>query len=145
MSDEAGIVVLIGRLFVAVFPAYVSGLGFHVRNPKAAEGYAQSVNFPIVSLTGLPAGVFLIVASASIALGIWPDIGALMLGAFVIPAAWYFHRFWMLDDAGQRAMQQQLFFRNVTTLGACLIMFGFFASVGDGLRFAITSPLIDLR
>lgn len=90
------------------------------------------------------AGLWLVVSSLSIALGIWPDIGALMLGAFTIPTALYFHRYWVLEDAEQRQAQQQLFFRNLILLAACLIMFGFFTSVGEALRFTITAPLINL-
>lgn len=145
MSDGAGIVVLIGRILVVIFPAYISGFGFHVKSPKAAEGYARAYGFPLVAVAGVPAGLWLIVSSASIALGIWPDLGALMLGAFTIPSALYFHRYWALDDADQRQSQQQLFFRNLILLGACLLMFGFFASAGEGLRFTITEPLFDLR
>jgi hypothetical protein len=37
----------------------------------------------------------------------------------------------------------QLFFRNVITLGAVLMMFGFFASAGEGLRYTITGPLFS--
>jgi hypothetical protein len=36
------------------------------------------------------------------------------------------------------------FWRNMIMLGSSLIMFGFFASVGPALRFALTSSLIDL-
>ena len=144
MSDVAGVIVLVGRILIGIFPAYISGFGFHIRNPGMAEGYAKAFGFPVPAVTGVPAGLWLVASSLSIALGIWPDVGALMLGAFTIPAALYFHRYWALDDAEQRQAQQQLFFRNLILLAACLIMFGFFTSVGEGLRFAITAPLIDL-
>lgn len=144
MSDRAGIIVLIGRILIVIFPAYISGYAFHLRNPKAAEGYARAMGFPAPAVAGIPAGLWLVVSSISIALGIWPDVGALMLGAFTIPAALYFHRYWSLDDPEQRQAQTGFFFRNMILLAACLIMFGFFASVGEGLRFSVTAPLIDL-
>lgn len=144
MSDAEGIIVLIGRILIVIFPAYISGYGFHVRNPKAAEGYARAMGFPIVALAGIPAGVWLITSSVSIALGIWPDLGALMLGAFTIPTALYFHRFWTLEDVEQRQTQTGFFFRNVILLGGCLVMFGFFTAAGEGLRYTLTAPLFDL-
>ena len=144
MSDAAGIIILIGRILFVIFPAYVSGYSFHVKASKMAEGYAQSVGFPVPAVAGWPAGLWLVVASISVALGIWPDIGALMIAAFVIPAAWYFHRFWEVEDPNQKQAQTMFFYRNVMMLAASLIMFGFFAGVGDALRFAITGPLIDL-
>jgi uncharacterized membrane protein YphA (DoxX/SURF4 family) len=81
----------------------------------------------------------------SIAIGVWPDIGALMLAAFTVPAAWYFHRYWKLEDPAQKQVQSAFFYRNLIIFGACLIMFGFFATVDEGLRFAVTGSLIDLR
>ncbi|HEV8419935.1 MAG TPA: DoxX family protein [Actinomycetota bacterium] len=144
MSDVAGIFILIGRILFVIFPSYVSGYSFHLKSSKMAEGYAQSVGFPVPAVAGWPAGLWLVVASISVALGIWPDIGALMFAAFVIPAAWYFHRFWEIEDPTQKQAQTMFFYRNVMMLAASLIMFGFFAGVGDALRFSITGPLIDL-
>lgn len=144
MSDSAGFVVLVGRILIVIFPAYISGVGFHIRYPKMAEGYAKSIGFPVPAVTGVPAGLWLVASSLSIALGVWPDVGALLLGAFTVPTALYFHRYWAIEDSEQRQTQQQFFFRNMILLGACVIMFGFFTWVGEGLRFAITAPLIDL-
>ena len=144
MGNAAGIFILIGRILFVIFPGYVSGYSFHVKNPRMAEGYSQSVGFPAPFLAGLPAGLWLVVASISVALGIWPDIGALMFAVFVIPAAWYFHRFWEVEDPNQKQAQTMFFYRNVMMLAASLIMFGFFAGVGKELRFTITGPLIDL-
>lgn len=42
-------------------------------------------------------------------------------------------------------MQMQLFFRNVISLGAALVMFAIFAWLGDDFRFTITEPLVSLR
>jgi putative oxidoreductase len=144
MSTLAGFIVLIGRVLFVIFPAYVSGYTFHIKNPKAAEGYSQSVGFPFPRLAGYPAGLWLVLASISVGVGIWPDIGALMFAVFVIPSAWYFHRFWTVEDPAQRQAQTMFFWRNMIMLGASLVMFGFFASVGAGLRFAMTRALIDL-
>jgi putative oxidoreductase len=144
VSTPAGIIILIGRILFVIFPAYVSGYQFHIKNPKAAEAYSQSVGFPFPPLAGYPAGLWLTLASTSVAFGIWPDIGALMFAVFVLPAAWYFHRFWEVEDPGQKQAQTMFFWRNMIMLGSSLIMFGFFASVGPALRFALTSSLIDL-
>lgn len=141
MSDAAGIVFLVGRvLFVMFF--LISGLGFHVAKSGQAEGYARQMGFPLPAIAGWPTGIWMTVGALSVALGIWPDIGALMLCAFVIVAALYFHRFWTLEDESQKQTQQQLFFRNMIVLGGGLSLFAFFGSVGPGLRFSITEPLI---
>lgn len=145
MNATAGIIVLIGRIMFVIFPAYVSGYSFHLRYPKMAEGYAESMGFPIVAMAGIPAGIWLVLASISVGLGIWPDVGALMFVAFATIAALYFHRFWSIEDQAQKQAQTQLFYRNVMMVAACLIMFGFFAAVDEGLRFTVTGSLINLH
>jgi putative oxidoreductase len=85
--------------------------------------------------------VWLLAASASIALGIWPDIGALMVGAFVIPAAWYFHRYWTINDPGQKQTQSASFHRNVEILGASLVMFRSVRIGGERPAFHADGPL----
>lgn len=140
MSDVSGALVLGGRILFVVFFGAVAGVG-HLRRGKMMQGYARSQGFPIPYLAGWPAGLWLLAASLSIALGIWPDLGTLMIAAFVIPAALFFHAFWRIEEQMQRLSQLQLFYRNVIALGASLVMFGFFVALGPALRFTITAPL----
>ena len=140
MSAGAGAVVLVGRVLFSIFFVR-SGWG-HLTKGKGMIGYADTAGLPVPYLAGWPSGVWLIAASACVALGIWPDVGALMVAAFVIPAAWYFHRFWTIDDPSQRQAQSSSFYRNIEILGASLAMFGLFASAGNGLRFTLTGPLV---
>lgn len=144
MSELAGILVLIGRILFVIFPAYISGYSFHVKNPKAAEGYAKAMGFPAPAIAGTGAGIWLILASISIAVGIFPDVGALMIAAFVAVAAFYFHAYWKIGDPDQKQTQSAFFWRNVMMFAACLIMFAFFASVGPALRYSVTDALFDI-
>lgn len=142
MSTEVALIVLLGRILFVVFFGAVAGMG-HIRRQEMMRGYAQSQGFPIPYLAGWPAGIWLIAASLSILLGIWPDIGALMIAAFVIPAALFFHTFWKIEDQAGKQTQTQLFYRNMIALGASLVMFGTFVSLGAELRFAVTGPLLS--
>jgi len=67
-----------------------------------------------------------------------------MIAAFVLPAAWFLHAFWKVDDAAQRQSQRQSFLRNIALLGAALALFAVFASIGHGLRYAVTGSLTHL-
>jgi putative oxidoreductase len=142
MSDAAGIIQLIGRLLFAGYFAFV-GAGFHVAKSKMAEGYAASTRFPVPAIAGWPTGLWMVAGALSIGLGVWPDVGALMIAVFAIVAAAYFHRFWEVDPT-QTQTQQQLFGRNVIIVGACLVMFAFFSAADDALRYTITGPAFDL-
>jgi uncharacterized membrane protein YphA (DoxX/SURF4 family) len=142
MSDGAGVVVLIGRLLFAYFFGVVAGVG-HFQRDRMMRGYAKQVGFPVPAVAGWVSGVWLILGAVSVGLGIWPDVGSLMIGAFVIPAALYFHRFWTFEDEAQKATQRQLFYRNFVILGASVVFFGTFVTLGHELRFAITGPLFN--
>ncbi|HEX6675838.1 MAG TPA: DoxX family protein [Actinomycetes bacterium] len=140
MSAAAGLVVLLGRILFAVFFGWEAGRA-HVRFGAMFEGGARAAGFPAPFLAGRPAGIWLLVGSLSVALGVWPDVGALMVAVFVILAAAWFHRFWVIENEEQKRMQSQLFWRNAIALSTSLIMFGSFAAFGPELRFSITGPL----
>lgn len=143
MSDAAGIFVLIGRLMFAGFFGIVAGYGGHVKAGKMLEGYARSVNFPAAAIAGWPTGLWLILGALSIALGVWPDLGALMILAFLAVAMVSFHRYWEIEDPNMKMTQQQLFWRNFFGIGVCLVFFGTFVTLDEGLRYAITGSLFN--
>jgi uncharacterized membrane protein YphA (DoxX/SURF4 family) len=144
MSDLAGAFVLIGRILFGGYFAYVAGYKTHIKMSPMMAGFAKQMNFPLHAIAGWQTGLWLIAGGLSIVLGVWPDLGVLMIIAFLAPAAAYFHRFWELaPDDPQMLMQSGFFWRNVFGVGACLVMFGLFVTVGDGLRFALAGPLFD--
>jgi putative oxidoreductase len=140
MSDAAGIVVLIGRVLFGYYFGGVAGVG-HFKRDKMMRGYAQKAGFPVPAVAGWVAGLWLVLGALSLGLGIWPDLGSVMIGAFVIPAALFFHRFWSIEDEAQKNSQKQLFYRNFVILAASIVFFGTFVALGSELRFSITGPL----
>ena len=141
MSDTAGLILLAGRIVFAFFFAMA---GYrHVVGGAQMTDYARGVRFPLPALAPWPVGIWLMAAAVSVGAGIWGEIGALMLIAFLLPAAVWFHAFWKAPE-DQVQMQTQLFFRNITFIGACIILFAVFAGAGDGLRYTVTQALIDL-
>jgi len=143
MTASAGGVLLAGRILFALF--FANAAVNHVRNDKMMSGDARQAGFPIPFVAGWPVGMWLGAAALLVGVGIWADLGSLMIGAFLIPAALFFHNFWKLDDPTQRQTQSANFTRNVALLGASLALFAFFAVIGDGLRFAVTGSLFSLR
>lgn len=141
MSDTAGLVLLAGRILFSVM-FLVSGVG-HLTRGQMMVGYARSKAFPLAAVSGWPTGLYLLVGALSVALGIWPDVGALLLALFVTVSAFYFHNFWAVEDPETRQTEQLNFFRNITLLGASIVLFACFASAGAGLQFALTAPLIQ--
>lgn len=138
MSDPVGGLILAGRILFSMF--FLVSAMFHLTKAEQMIGYARAVRFPIPVLAGYPAGLWLLAGGLSVSVGIWPDVGALMLGVFVILTPSWFHRFWALEG-DQQQMQMQLFFRNMIVLGSALVMFATFAWLGPELRFTLTEPL----
>lgn len=128
ISTEMGVVFLVGRLAIAYFFVVVSGWG-HLKRGATMVSYAKSIRYPLASLAGAPAGLWLVAAGVSVGAGIWADLGSLMLALFVVLAGLGFHRFWTVEDPVQRQTQTQLFYRNVTL------------AFGKGMPFTITDPL----
>jgi uncharacterized membrane protein YphA (DoxX/SURF4 family) len=141
MSVATGAIVLGGRILFAIFFGPIAGVMGHIQRSKMMEEGARAAKFPVPSIAGWPTGVWLVLGSLSIALGIWPDIGALMVAAFLLPAAVYFHTFWKIEDPMQKQTQMSFFWRNMIGIGACAIMFGTFVALGPALRFTITGAL----
>ena len=141
MSTTASGIFLVGRiLFVALFVVSAQG---HIANPARYVATAKG-KIPVPYVAGWPVGAWLALAILSTVLGIWPDVGALMLAAFLIPTSLLFHPFWTFSDAAQRRTQRGSFFRNVSLLGASLALFAFLTVTGPG-QFAITGSLFHLR
>jgi putative oxidoreductase len=142
MTTSAGAILLAGRVLLAVF--FANSAYGHFKNHRMMTAYAKQSGLPLPVVAGWPAGAWLAASALSVAAGIWADLGTLMMGAFVIPAAYFLHAFWRVDDAAERRTQLQSFLRNVSYLGAALALFAVFASIDHGLRFAVTGSLIHL-
>ncbi|MDQ3941025.1 MAG: DoxX family protein, partial [Actinomycetota bacterium] len=142
MNDVGASALLLGRILIAVYFVAIAG-AFHLTKGPMAVGFARQMGFPFPGLASWVSGIWLVAAGLSIGLGIWADLGALMIAAFVIPAAWWFHRFWVIEDENQKQNQTLLFWRNVTFLGAALALFAFFATFGHDLPWTVTDPLFD--
>ena len=141
MTTAAGAILLIGRILLTGLFAF-SARG-HIQNHSRYVGVARG-KLPIPAVAGWPTGLFLVLADVSIVVGIWPDIGTLMLAAFVLPAAVLFHPFWTVSDPATRRTQEGAFYRNVTLFGASLSLFVLFAAVGH-VPFALTGPALNLH
>lgn len=134
------VVVLIARiLFVAVFAA--SGIG-HLTQTSAMAGYAQYKGVPLPKLSTIVSGLLMVVGSVSVLLGLWGDLGSLLLLVAVAPIALLMHRFW--NEEGEAKMNEQVQFNKTLSLtGAALALFALFVLVPD-LGLTVTGPLFTV-
>lgn len=133
------VIFVIGRVLFAFLFAR-AGLG-HLQDDGRMAGYAKAKGAPAPQLTVPLSGVMILLGAISIALGLWADLGALLIVAFLVPTAVIMHAYWKLDDPQQRAMDSAHFYKDVSLLGAAIVIFYFYNQIQD-VSASITQALI---
>lgn len=135
------VIVLIGRvLFTALFLG--SALGHFTQSEQMAQ-YAAAKGVPAAKAAVIGSGILALVAGLMVLLGVWADLGSLLLVVFLIPTALMMHAFWKETDPEVKNTEMISFNKNIALAGAALMLFAFFAHVDD-LGLTITGPLINL-
>src|ERR687891_2957125 len=114
------VVFLIGRILFVV-PFVLGGLTNHFS--RQGVEYARSYNAPAPELMVPLSGAAIVAGGISVALGIWGDLGALVLAAFAIAILPIMHAFWKEEDAQMQQVQMVNFVKNVSMAGGALILF----------------------
>lgn len=133
-------VVLLARvLFAAIFLA--SGIG-HLTATAAMTGYAQYKGVPAAKLSVILSGVLMVVGAVSVVLGVWGDLGSLLLAVAIAPIPVLMHKFW--NEEGEAKMNEQVQFnKTISLVGGAIALFALFALVPD-LGLTITGPLFSV-
>ncbi|NJP67879.1 DoxX family protein [Streptomyces spiramenti] len=133
------VLILIGRIFFVVL--FLSSAVGHLTQTKAMAQYAGAKGVPSPVMATRASGVVMLVGALMVLLGIWPDIGALLLFLFLLPTAVLMHAFWQQGDAGARQQEMIQFNKDLALAGAALALFAFFVKTGDDLGLTLTGPL----
>jgi len=115
---------LVGRILYSGIFLLSGPTHFHA----STIGYATAHGVPLASLLVPFSGVIAIVGSVSIALGYKAKWGAWLLVIFLVPVTVTMHRFWGLTDPQAAMMQHIMFMKNLSMLGAALLI----TQVGSG-------------
>jgi putative oxidoreductase len=136
------VLVLIGRiLFAALFLASAAG---HLTRTRAMAGYAASRGVPAPVPATVGSGLLLLAGGLSVLLGVWADLGALLLVVFLLPTAVVMHGFWKETDPQARQTELVHFQKDTALAGAALMLLALIAYTGDDLGLTLTGPLFDL-
>ena len=87
--------------------------------------YAESQGVPLAHIAVPLAGIMAIAGGLSILLGYRAKWGALLIVLFLIPVTFMMHAFWKVGDPMMASMQQIMFMKNLSMLGAALLIFHF--------------------
>jgi putative oxidoreductase len=111
-------IVPIGRvMFALIFVASIVG---HFSGAEIAEASAHGV--PFATLLVPLAGILALVGGVSVILGYRARFGALLLLLFLVPVTLVMHKFWGLPDPQMAMMQKINFMKNLSLIGACLLI-----------------------
>ena len=118
-------VLLVGRiLFVALFLASAMG---HLTQSKAMGAYAGSKGIPSPVLATQASGVLILLGGISVLLGLWGDLGSLLLVAFLLPTALLMHAFWKETDPMAKQMEMVQFNKDLALAGGAFVLFWTFS------------------
>jgi len=132
------VVFLIGRILFAV-PFVLSGLTNHFS--RQGVEYARGYGAPAAELMVPLSGVAIVAGGLSVALGIWADLGALVLAAFALSILPIMHAFWKEEDAQAQQTQMAQFVKNVSMAGGALVIFYVYNQLQGVAGLSITDPL----
>ena len=93
----------------------------HIVKAKDMTGYAKMKKLPLPALLVPLSGLVVLVGAASIILGLWIDLGALLIAGFCILSGVIFHNFWAAD-ADSKQMEMISFLKNISIAGGALII-----------------------
>jgi uncharacterized membrane protein YphA (DoxX/SURF4 family) len=127
---------LIGRVLFALM-VVMSGLN-HLTKAEAMTGYASFKKVPAAKLSVFLSGVLLLAGGLSVALGVYADLGALVLAVLLVLIALKMHDFWAQSDAQAKQTETIAFWKNVSMAGGGLFIF---ASAANGQEIGWT--LVD--
>ena len=114
-------VLLVGRvLFALIF--INSGIG-HLTKTAAMTGYAQYKKVPAAKLSVIVTGLMILVGGVFTVLGLYADLGALLIAVFLIPTSFIMHAFWKETDATAKQNESIAFFKDLALAGAALIVY----------------------
>ncbi len=111
----------IGRtLYAAIFILAAFG---HFARPTIE--YAAHQGVPFAGVLVPASGLMALLGGLSILTGYRTRVGAALVILFLVPVTFTMHAFWAVHDPQMAEMQRAMFFKNVSLVGAALLLFHF--------------------
>lgn len=128
-------------LFALVF--LFSAIG-HLTQSSAMAQYAAFKGAPGGRAGVIFSGVTMGVGALMVLLGVYGDLGALLIAVTLVPIALYMHAFWKEADAQAKQADQVQFNKNLGLIGGALALFLLFSVENADLGLTITGSLFNL-
>jgi putative oxidoreductase len=110
--------VLVGRVLYALI-FVMAGPGHFTANTIA---FAASKGVPLASIAVPLSGIIAMVGGLSIAAGYKAKWGGRLIVLFLVPVTVMIHDFWAMTDPNMAQVNQIMFMKNLSMLGAALLI-----------------------
>ena len=130
--------IVFGAIFV------ISGLN-HFRKTEAMTGYTKSKGIPAPKLSVLLSGAILFFGGLSVILGIYADLGSLLLAGLLAIMALKMHDFWKQSDPQAKQMATIGFLKDFSLAGGALFIFAIAAAANSEYGWKITESLFSIK
>ena len=125
-------VLAIGQILFALI--FINSGISHLTKLEAMTGYAKYKKVPAAKFSVVISGLMILVGGVYVALGIYADLGALLIAIFLVPTAFIMHAFWKETDPTAKMNETISFFKDLSLAGAALIIY---ALVSGGAELGI--------
>lgn len=105
--------VLFALIFIAAAPRHFTREGIH---------HAADLGVPVAEVLVPISGVLALAGGVSVATGYKARWGAWALIAFLVPVTFWMHAYWRLSNPDAAHVQQAMFFKNLSMLGAAFLI-----------------------
>lgn len=122
-------ILIIGRVLFALV-LLSSGIN-HFTKSEGMVGYAAYKKVPAAKLAVPLSGLLLVLGALSIILGVYLDLGALVMAVLLLVLALKMHDFWAAEGEAKQS-ETINFFKNVSMAGAALVFFAAVAVAEKG-------------
>jgi putative oxidoreductase len=108
----------LGRVLFALI--FIVGAPRHFTHEGIQDAVSKGV--PAAAILVPLSGVLALAGGLSVAVGYKARWGAWALIGFLIPVTWWMHGFWRLSDPAAIHIQNSMFAKNLSMLGAALLI-----------------------
>lgn len=135
------VVELLGRLMLAatfvITPYGVIKSAGRVAGAPPVRVIPEALRVPAIR----GSSVCSVIGALMIGLGLWPDLGALLVLGFLIPVTLVMHQWWKVEEWLPRKQMRDAFLSNVSMAGGALLLFAFVNQSQDVALAVLSDPL----
>jgi uncharacterized membrane protein YphA (DoxX/SURF4 family) len=131
---------LAARILIALV-FLLPGIQVHLVERRASVQMARAGGASLPEVMVLLAGIAIVAGALMVALGVWADLGALLLGGFALGVAPIMHAFWKEEDEATFQNQFAHFAKNVGLAAGALLLIFTYDQLGANAALSLGEPL----